>query len=168
MVGRSNGMIFRDANLGQGQQSDADWTRCCTSSLPLSNRFSTASDTSGNTAKRGGVTPSRHGTTQPSDTDRATQRTNQPTTTIGNHRVGHPKNTKAHRNGRASECSGGLGRNRTTDTRIFNPIEKFEPTRVSLRSVNAFPSLGVPPPTGKNRSKNVANLSGCIAMGFLE
>jgi len=36
---------------------------------------------------------------------------------------GHPRNDEAHRDGRASVgMLGGLGRNRTTDTRIFNPL----------------------------------------------
>ena len=50
----------------------------------------------------------------------------EPRPTFGSPRrpvCGQPTNDEAHHDGRASAgMGGGLGRNRTTDTRIFNPL----------------------------------------------
>ncbi len=46
-----------------------------------------------------------------------------PSPAAGEPNAADPGNDEAHRDGRASEeMAGGLGRNRTTDTRIFNPL----------------------------------------------
>ena len=63
---------------------------------------------------------------------------------------------------------GGLGRNRTTDTRIFNPVNVSERLLVSLRNVTIFLFLGPSSPLFPNLLPNFFGPVGCIAIAYFE